>query len=58
VELEPPNAESIDCDIDFRIPENEPIMGPVEDLLEIIVDENKPTKVLKIGTKLNGKIKE
>ncbi|XP_074356266.1 uncharacterized protein LOC141695965 [Apium graveolens] len=45
-------------DLDPRIPMPTEKMGPAEDTIEILVDEQDPSKVLRIGSQLASKLKE
>lgn len=47
-----------EIDLDPRLPETEKKMGPVEDTISIVVDDNDNTRVLHIGSKLGTPLRE
>ena len=46
----------METNIDPCLQEDESIIGPVEELNEILVDLNEPSHVVKIGKGLKGKL--
>ena len=52
VDQQPPSEEPLDDPIDLRLPDEEAITRPIEDLVDLPVDDKEPSKVLKLGKKL------
>lgn len=50
--------KAMDEDIELRLQEEESGIGPVEELIEIHVDEDEPTMKLKISSELRKKQRE
>ena len=46
----------IETNIDPRLQEDEPIAGPIEELVEVQVDPNEPSRVVKIGKNLKSEL--
>ena len=42
----------LDDTIDLRSPDEEATTRPIEDLVDLLVDDSEPSKVLKLGKKL------
>ena len=51
VDQRPPSEGSLDDTIDPRSPDEKATTGPIEDLVDLPVDDNEPSKVLKLGKK-------
>lgn len=51
------HGDDVEFDLDPRLPEPNKKMGPVEDTLSILVDENDPAKVLQIGSRLDSTLR-
>ena len=49
VDQRPPSEEPFNDTIDPRSSNGEATIGPIEDLVDLPVDNNEPTKVLKLG---------
>ena len=47
-----------DNTIDPRSPDEEGTTRPIEDLIDLLVDDKEPTKVLKIGKNLSEEVRE
>ena len=47
----------LDDTIDPRSPDEEGTIGPIEDLVDLSVDDKEPSKVLKIGKNLPKEIR-
>ena len=48
----PPSEGPLDDTIDPRLPDDEATIGPIEDLVDLSVDDKEPSKVLKLGKNL------
>ena len=46
----------METNIDLYLQEDESIVMPIEELIEIQVDSNKPSRVVKIGKGLKGEL--
>ena len=57
VDQRPLSEGPIDDTIDLRSPDEEGTTGPIEDLVDLLVDDKKPSKVLKIRKNLSEEIK-
>ena len=53
----PPSEGPFDNTIDPRSPDKEGTTGPIEDLVDILMDDKEPSKVLKIGKNLPKEIR-
>ena len=58
VDQRPPSEEPLDDTNDPRSSNEKATTGPIEDLVDLPVDSNKPTKVLKLGKNLSDKLRE
>ena len=56
VDQRPPSEGPLDDTIDPRSPDEECTTGPIEDLVDLPVDDKEPSKVLKIGKNLSGEV--
>ena len=52
VDQRPPSEGPLDDTINPRSPDEEATTRPIEDLVDLAVDDKKPTKVLKLGKNL------
>ena len=55
---QPPSEGPLDDTIDLRSLDEEGTTGPIEDLVDLPVNDNKPSKVLKIRKNLFEKVRE
>ena len=53
VDQRPPNEGPIDDTIDPRSPDEEATTRPIKDLVDLLVDDKEPSKVLKLGKNLS-----
>ena len=58
VDQRPPNEGPLDDTIDPRSSDEEATTGPIEDLVNLLVDDKEPTKVLKLGKNLSDELRE
>ena len=58
VDQQPLSEGPLDDTIDPRLPDKEATTGPIEDLFELLVDDNEPSKVLKLGQDLSDELRE
>ena len=56
MEVENTRRGLIETNIDPHLQEDESTVGPVEELTEIQVDPNKPSRAVKIGKRLKGEL--
>ena len=56
VDQRPPSKGPLDDTIDPRSPDEEATTGPIEDLVNLPVDDNESSKVLKLGKNLSNKL--
>ena len=54
----PPSEGPLDDTIDLRSPDEEATTRPIKDLVDLLVDDNEPSKVLKLGKNLSDKLQE
>ena len=54
----PPSEGPLDETIDSRSPNEEATTGPIEDLVDLPVDDMEPSKVLKLGKNLPDELRE
>ena len=57
VDQQSPSEGPLDDTIDPRSPDEEGTTRPIKDLVDLPVDDKKPSKVLKIGKNLSEEIK-
>ena len=58
VDQRPPSKEPLNDTIDPRSPDEEGTIGPIEDLVDLPVDNKEPSRVLKIGKNLPNGVRE
>ena len=58
VDQQPPNEGPLDDTIDLRSLDDEGTTGPIEDLVDLPVDDKEPSKVLKLGRNLSEEIQK
>ena len=58
VDQQPPSEGHLDDIIDPRSSDEEATTGPVEDLVDLPVDDKEPTKVLNLGKNLSDELRE
>ena len=58
IDQQPPSEGPLDHTIDPRLSAEEGTTGPTEDLVDLLVNNKEPSKVLKIGKNLPNGIKE
>ena len=58
VNQRPPREGPLDDTIDSRSPNEEATIGPIEDLIDLPVDDKEPSKVLKLGKNLSDEFRE
>ena len=56
VDQRPPREGALDDTIDPRSPDEEATTGPIEDLVDLLVDDKDPSKVLKLGKNLSDEL--
>ena len=56
VNQRPPSKGPLDDTIDPRSPDEEGTIGPIEDLVDLLVDDKESSKVLNIGKNLSKEI--
>ena len=56
MEVERISRGPMETNIDLYLQEDESIVVPIEELIEIQVDSNKPSRVVKIGKGLKGEL--
>ena len=56
VDQRPPREGPLDNTIDLRSSDEEATTGPIEDLVNLTVDDKEPSKVLKLGKNLSDKL--
>ena len=54
----PPSEGPLDNTIDSRSPNEKATAGPLEDLVDLSVDDKEPCKVLKLGKNLSDELQE
>ena len=54
----PPSEGPLDNTIDPRSPDEEGTTGPIEDLVNLLVSDKEPSKVLRIGKNIPDGIRE
>ena len=54
----PPSEGPLDDTIDPRLPDRKATTGPIEDLVDLPVDDKEPSKVLRLGKKLSDELQE
>ena len=55
---QPPSDGPLDDTIDPRSPNEEATTRPIEDLIDLLVDDKEPSKVLKLGKNLSDRLRE
>ena len=58
VDQRPPSEGSLYNTIDPRSSDEEATTRPIEDLVDLSVDDKEPTKVLKLGKNLSDELRE
>ena len=58
VDQRPPSEEPLYDTINPRSPDDEATIGPIEDLVNLPIDDNEPSKVLKLGKNLSDELRE
>ena len=58
IDQRPSSEGPLDDTIDLRSPDKEATARPIEDLVDLPVDDNEPSKVLKLGKNLSGELRE
>ena len=58
VNQRPPSEGPLDDTIDQRSPDEEATIRSIEDLVDLLVDEKEPSKVLKLGKNLSNELRE
>ena len=58
VDQRPPSEGPLDDTIDPRLLDDEGTTRPSEDLVDLLVDDKEPSKVLKIGKNLSEEVRE
>ena len=58
VDQRPPSEGPLDDTIDPRSSNEEATTGPIEDLVNLLVDDKEPSKVLKLGKNLSVELRE
>ena len=58
VDQRPPNEGPLNNIIDPRSPDDEATTGPIKDLVDLLVDDKEPSKVLKLGKNLSDELRE
>ena len=56
IDQRPPSEGTLDDTIDLRSPDEEATTGPIEDLVDLPVDDKESSKVLKLGNNLSNEI--
>ena len=56
IDQRPPSEGPLDDTIDPKSPDKEAITGPIEDLVDLPVDDNEPSKMLKLGKNLSDEL--
>ena len=56
MEVEKMSKGSMETNIDPHLQEDESTIGLVEELINVQVDPNKPSRVIKISTRLNKEL--
>ena len=54
----PPSEGPLDDTIDPRSPDEEATTGLIEDLIDLLVDDKEPSKVLKLGKNIFDELRE
>ena len=58
VDQRPPSEGPLDDTIDPRSSDEEATTGPIKDLVNLLVDNKEPTKVLKLRKNLSDELRE
>ena len=58
IDQRPPSEGPLDNTIDPRSSDDEAITGPIEDLVDLPVDDKEPTKVLKLRKNLSDELRK
>ena len=58
VDQRPPSEGPLDDPINPRLPDNKATTGPIDDLADLPVNENEPSKVVKLGKNLSDEPRE
>ena len=58
IDQQPPSEGPLNDSIDPRWSDEEATTGPVEDLVDLLVDDKKPMKVLKLRKNLSNELRE
>ena len=54
----PPSEGPLDDTTDLRSPDQEATIRPIEDLVDLPIDDDEPSKVLKLGKNLSDELRE
>ena len=57
VDQQPPSEGPLDDTINSRSLDEETTTGPIEDLVDLPIDDKEPFKVLKLGKNLSDELK-
>ena len=58
VDQRPPNERPLDDSIDPRSLGEDRTIGPIEDLVDLLVDDKEPSRVLKVSKNQPDKVRE
>ena len=58
IDQQPPSEGPLDDTIEPRSSNKEATIGPIEDLVDLLVDDKEPMKVLKLGKNLSNELRE
>ena len=58
IDQRPPSEGPLDDTINLPSPDEEATTGPIEDLVDLLIDDNELSKVLKLGKNLSDELWE